>query len=250
MKSVSLLLAVGLSAAVVASSCGGPPAPQSPSPNPDSLAELERRRQDSIDAENRRQQEEAERTRDLGLTLADERGHPYSRAVARVGQQTRRVLQIEADTDDEFDADILGGEMGAHDARERVPVEGRPLRPVGRPAAADPRGDVQREARSGRLPARVPATPEGILPGTAGREVESFASTEGPVERPALFLFGGAKLPAEQPAEAAPQPSAKAGHPTPPGGSEPSLHRRDAEARSSLPRGECAVTPRGGVAVK
>ena len=46
MKSVSLLLVLGLSIATVASSCGGNPAPQNPTPNADSAAAAERARQD------------------------------------------------------------------------------------------------------------------------------------------------------------------------------------------------------------
>src|ERR1051325_4327650 len=65
MKSVSLLLALGLGAAVIAgASCGKNPPPQTaPQPNADSAAAAERARQDSIDAANRAAQEEAERVR-------------------------------------------------------------------------------------------------------------------------------------------------------------------------------------------
>jgi peptidoglycan-associated lipoprotein len=66
MKSVSLLLALGLGVAVItASSCGGNPPPQTaPQPNADSAAAADRARQDSIDAANRAAQEaEAERVR-------------------------------------------------------------------------------------------------------------------------------------------------------------------------------------------
>jgi len=52
MKSVSLFLALGLGAAIVAaSSCGGKkPAQTAPTPNADSAAAADRARQDSIDA--------------------------------------------------------------------------------------------------------------------------------------------------------------------------------------------------------
>ena len=65
MKSVSLLLALGLGAALIAgASCGKNPPPQTaPQPNADSAAAAERARQDSIDAANRAAQEEAERVR-------------------------------------------------------------------------------------------------------------------------------------------------------------------------------------------
>jgi len=65
MKSVSLLLTLGLGVAVItASSCGGNPPPQTaPQPNADSAAAADRARQDSIDAANRAAQDEAERLR-------------------------------------------------------------------------------------------------------------------------------------------------------------------------------------------
>src|SRR3989449_8210651 len=51
MKSVSLLLALGLGASVIAgASCGGNPPPQTPVPNADSAAAAERARQDSAAA--------------------------------------------------------------------------------------------------------------------------------------------------------------------------------------------------------
>ena len=63
MKSVSLLLALGLGAAMVAgASCGGNPAPPPPAPAVDTAAENQRVR-DSIDAANRAAQDEAERVR-------------------------------------------------------------------------------------------------------------------------------------------------------------------------------------------
>jgi peptidoglycan-associated lipoprotein len=63
MKSVSLFLALGLGAAMVAgSSCGGNPPPPPPAPAVDTAAENQRIR-DSIDAANRAAQEEAERVR-------------------------------------------------------------------------------------------------------------------------------------------------------------------------------------------
>jgi len=63
MKSVSLLLALGLGAAMVAgASCGGNQPPPPPAPAVDTAAENQRMR-DSIDAANRAAQEEAERVR-------------------------------------------------------------------------------------------------------------------------------------------------------------------------------------------
>ena len=62
MRSVSLLLVIGLGVAVAA--CPSNPPPQTaPQPNADSLAAAERARQDSIDAANRAAQDEAERVR-------------------------------------------------------------------------------------------------------------------------------------------------------------------------------------------
>jgi hypothetical protein len=43
-------------------------------------------------------------------------------AVPRIGEQARRVLEHDADARHEFDADLLGGEMRAHDARDAVHV--------------------------------------------------------------------------------------------------------------------------------
>jgi peptidoglycan-associated lipoprotein len=63
MKSVSLLLALGLGAAMVAgASCGGNPAPAPAAPAVDTAAENQRIR-DSVDAANRAAQAEAERVR-------------------------------------------------------------------------------------------------------------------------------------------------------------------------------------------
>lgn len=89
MKSVSLLLALGLSAALVASSCGGPPAPQNPTPNADSIAAAERARQDSIAAAqaeaDRQAREEAER-------IARQREADSLAALGRAGEEVRNML--------------------------------------------------------------------------------------------------------------------------------------------------------------
>ena len=58
-----------------------------------------------------------------------------SGAIARINQQARRVQQIEPGADDEFDADLLGGQMAAHDAGKRVAVgdgDGVELKRLGR----------------------------------------------------------------------------------------------------------------------
>jgi hypothetical protein len=61
----------------------------------------------------------------LGAALAQgqQAAQPaIGRAVARISEQARRVLKIEADADDQLDAGLLGGEMGADRAGERVPI--------------------------------------------------------------------------------------------------------------------------------
>ena len=61
----------------------------------------------------------------LGAALA-ERQQPaepaVSGAIARECEQARGILQIEPRADDELDADLLGGEMAAHDSGKRVDV--------------------------------------------------------------------------------------------------------------------------------
>ncbi len=61
----------------------------------------------------------------LGAALA-ERQQPAEPAVGgavrRIGEQARSILEIEANADDELDANLFGGEMGAHDAGKRVPI--------------------------------------------------------------------------------------------------------------------------------
>jgi peptidoglycan-associated lipoprotein len=88
MKSVSLLLALGLGAAVfAAASCGGKPAPQNPTPaqpNADSAAAAARAHQDSIDEANR-QQQEAERVR-------KQREADSLAALARASDDVRNTL--------------------------------------------------------------------------------------------------------------------------------------------------------------
>ena len=89
MKSVSLLLALGLGAAVfAAASCGGNPAPQNTTPAVDTAAENQRVR-DSIaaaDAERARQaQAEAER-------IAAQRRADSLAALARAGEEVRSTL--------------------------------------------------------------------------------------------------------------------------------------------------------------
>src|SRR6059036_1204308 len=83
MKSVSLLLALGLGAAVfAAASCGGNPAPQNTTPAVDTAAENQRVR-DSIAAA----QAEAERER-----IEQQRRADSLAALARAGEEVRSTL--------------------------------------------------------------------------------------------------------------------------------------------------------------
>jgi len=87
MKSVSLLLALGLGAAmIVGASCAKNPPPQTaPQPNADSAAAAERARQDSIDAANRAAQAEAERVR-------QQREADSLAALSRASEEVRTTL--------------------------------------------------------------------------------------------------------------------------------------------------------------
>ena len=85
MRSVSLILAIGLGLAVAACS-SNPPPEAAPQPNADSLAAAERARQDSIDAANRAAQEaEAER-------LRRQREADSLAALARASEEVRATL--------------------------------------------------------------------------------------------------------------------------------------------------------------
>ena len=90
MKSVSLLLVLGLGAAVVAgASCGGNPAPQNPTPNADSAAAAERARQDSIAAA----QAEADRqAREEAARVARQREADSLAALSRTAEEVRNML--------------------------------------------------------------------------------------------------------------------------------------------------------------
>jgi peptidoglycan-associated lipoprotein len=90
MKPVSLLLVIGLAAAVVAGACAKNPPPQTtPQPNADSAAAAERARQDSAAAAqaeaDRRAREEAER-------VARQREADSLAALSRAGEEVRTVL--------------------------------------------------------------------------------------------------------------------------------------------------------------
>ena len=61
----------------------------------------------------------------LGAALAEgeQAAEPaVSRAIRRVSEQARGILQDEARAGDELDAHFLGGEMGPHHAGERIRV--------------------------------------------------------------------------------------------------------------------------------
>ena len=89
MKSVSLLVVLGLSVATVASSCGGPQPPQNPVPNADSAAAAERARQDSIAAA----QAEADRlAREEAERIARQREADSLAALSRSAEEVRNML--------------------------------------------------------------------------------------------------------------------------------------------------------------
>lgn len=90
MKSVSLLLALGLSAAVIAGvSCGGNPPPQAPTPNADSAAAAEKARQDSIAAAQAEAERQAAAERER---VAQQRRADSLAALARSSEEVRGSL--------------------------------------------------------------------------------------------------------------------------------------------------------------
>ena len=89
MKSVSLLLALGLGAAVfAAASCGGNPAPQNTTPAVDTAAENQRVR-DSINAANAEAERQAAAERER---IAAQRRADSLAALARAGDEVRSTL--------------------------------------------------------------------------------------------------------------------------------------------------------------
>jgi len=112
MKSVSLLLALGVGAAIIAGACGGnpPPAPP-PGPVVDTAAENARIR-DSIEAANRAAQEEAERVR-------RQREADSLAALARAGEEVRSTLaaMIHFDLDK---SNIRSDDMGSLDQKVAI----------------------------------------------------------------------------------------------------------------------------------
>ncbi len=117
MKSVSLLLALGLGAAViVGASCGGNPKPQTVTPNVDSLAAAERARQDSIAAA----QAEAERQAALERErIARQREADSIAALGSASAEVRSTLaaMIHFDLDK---SNIRSDDMGALDQKVAI----------------------------------------------------------------------------------------------------------------------------------
>jgi len=116
MKSVTLLLALGLGAAVLTgSSCGGNPPPQNTTPAVDTAAENARLR-DSINAANaerdRQAREEADR-------IAAQRRSDSLAALARAGDEVRSTLvaMIHFDLDK---SNIRADDMGALDQKVAI----------------------------------------------------------------------------------------------------------------------------------
>jgi peptidoglycan-associated lipoprotein len=111
MRSVSLLLVIGLGVAVAA--CPSNPPPQTaPQPNADSLAAAERARQDSIDAANRASQDEAERVR-------RQREADSLAALSRAGEEVRNTLasMIHFDLDR---SNVRSDDMGVLDQKVAI----------------------------------------------------------------------------------------------------------------------------------
>jgi peptidoglycan-associated lipoprotein len=90
MKPVSMLLVIGLAAAVVAGACAKNPPPETgPQPNADSAAAAERARQDSINAA----QAEADRlAREEAERIARQREADSLAALGRAGEEVRSML--------------------------------------------------------------------------------------------------------------------------------------------------------------
>ena len=116
MKPVSLLLVIGLGAAVVAGACSSNPPPQQTTPNADSAAAAERARQDSIAAAqaeaDRRAREEAER-------IARQREADSLAALGRSSEEVRATLatMIHFDLDK---SNLRSDDMGVLDQKVAI----------------------------------------------------------------------------------------------------------------------------------
>jgi len=117
MKSVTLLLALGLGAAVLTgSSCGGNPPPQAPVPNADSLAAAERARQDSIAAAQAEAERQAAAERER---IARQREADSIAALSRASEEVRASLaaMIHFDLDK---SNIRSDDMGTLDQKVAI----------------------------------------------------------------------------------------------------------------------------------
>jgi peptidoglycan-associated lipoprotein len=116
MKSVSLLLVLGLSVVTVATSCGGKPGPQNPVPNADSAGAADRARQDSIAAA----QAEADRlAREEQERLARQKEADSLAALSRGAEEVRNMLgaMIHFDLDK---ANVRSDDMGSLDQKVAI----------------------------------------------------------------------------------------------------------------------------------
>jgi len=115
MKSVSLLLVLGVSVATVATSCGGNPAPQNTTPAVDTAAENQRVR-DSINAANAEAERQAAAERER---IENQRRADSLAALARAGDEVRSSLaaMIHFDLDK---SNIRGDDMGALDQKVAI----------------------------------------------------------------------------------------------------------------------------------
>ena len=116
MKSVTLLLALGLGAAVLAgSSCGGNPPPQNATPAVDTAAENQRIR-DSINAANAEAERQAAAERER---IANQRRADSLAALAKAGEEVRTTLaaMIHFDLDK---SNIRADDMGALDQKVAI----------------------------------------------------------------------------------------------------------------------------------
>ncbi len=115
MKSVSLLLVLGLSVAIVASSCGGNPPPQNTTPAVDTAAENQRVR-DSINAANAEAERQAAAERER---IANQRRADSLAALARAGEEVRTTLaaMIHFDLDK---SNIRANDMGVLDQKVAI----------------------------------------------------------------------------------------------------------------------------------
>jgi peptidoglycan-associated lipoprotein len=113
MKSVSLLLVLGLSAAVVAGACGGNPPPETtPQPNQDSIAAAQEAERQAREEAERRAREEAER-------IARQREADSLAALGRNAEEVRNMLasMIHFDLDK---SNIRSDDMGALDQKVAI----------------------------------------------------------------------------------------------------------------------------------